>query len=217
LSCYHEFDVSFGLNELVKPILVPRKNNQQQVHILEDVVLKSSKTISKEYLKQQQELHENPGYGVASLTFAPLVAKIINDNKIQSVSDYGAGKKRLLEGLKKAGLKNIEYFPYDPAFPEYGEPRSADLVCCIDVLEHVEPTYVESVIRDLAAVTTKFGFFSVHVGAAGKTLSDGRNAHLIQEPSSWWLPKFCNFFDIMHLQTHNYHGPGFWFIVKAKP
>lgn len=174
------------------------------------------KTISEKYLKQQQELHNNPNYGVASLTFAPLIAKIIADNNLQSISDYGAGKKKLLEGLQKSGIKNIKYLPYDPVFPEYGEAKSAELVCCIDVLEHVEPAYVGNVIGDLSKITTNIGFFSIHTGAAGKILSDGRNAHLIQKPSSWWLPQFCKFFDIIHLQTHNYHGPGFWFIVKPK-
>ena len=95
------------------------------------------KTISEEYRKLQQELHENTNYGIASTNFAPIVSEIIKVFKINSLTDYGAGKKRLFESLEK--LNNIpkEYFPYDPAFPEYGEPKEADLVCCIDVLEHI--------------------------------------------------------------------------------
>jgi len=48
-------------------------------------------TISDEYLKLQQELHKNPSYGVASLQFTPLVAKLIKKINAVSVSDYGAG------------------------------------------------------------------------------------------------------------------------------
>jgi hypothetical protein len=50
-------------------------------------------TISSEYLGQQKILHENPNYGVASLSFAPIVADFIRQTGVQSVSDYGAGKK----------------------------------------------------------------------------------------------------------------------------
>ncbi|MCF8187115.1 MAG: hypothetical protein K9J28_09915 [Sulfuritalea sp.] len=53
------------------------------------------KTISEEYRAVQQALHVNPNYGVASTHFAPLVAEIIEHLKVQSISDYGAGKKRL--------------------------------------------------------------------------------------------------------------------------
>ena len=174
------------------------------------------KTISDKCLNQQKELHKNPNYGVASLSFAPLVANIMRDNKLNSISDYGARKKRLLEGLTKAGLVEFKYLPYDPAFPEYGLAKEAELVCCIDVLEHIEPKYLENVISDLANLTKQLGFFSIHTGAAGKVLPDGRNAHLIQKPTSWWLPKICRFFDVLHLQTHKLHGPGFWLIVNRK-
>jgi hypothetical protein len=44
-------------------------------------------------------------------------------------------------------------------------------------------------IAELAKITQNFGFFSIHMGPAGKILSDGRNAHLIQKPRSWWLSK----------------------------
>ncbi len=84
-------------------------------------------TISDEYRAQQVELHTNPAYGVASLAFAPLVAKLAVDNSIRSISDYGAGKKHLQTALQGAGLE-FDYRPYDPAFPEYGDPQEADMV-----------------------------------------------------------------------------------------
>jgi len=173
-------------------------------------------TITDEYRKLQQELHKNPNYGVASLSFAPIVADLIRQTGAKSISDYGAGKKNLLKGLAQAGITGLDYFPYDPAFPEYGEPKQADLVCCIDVLEHIEPDLIDNVVRDLSRITSRLGFFSVHLGPAAKVLSDGRNAHLIQKPSSWWLRKLVDYFEVVHLQTHQMMGNGFWIVVKRK-
>ena len=173
-------------------------------------------TITTEYLQQQRKLHQNPNYGVASLSFAPIVADIMRQTGCSSVSDYGAGKKRLLEGLRHAGVIPSSYLPYDPVFPEYGEPKTADLVCCIDVLEHIEPELIDNVIEELSNITTKLGFFSIHMGPAGKILDDGRNAHLIQQPSSWWLKKLINYFEILHLQTHQMMGNGIWLLVTRK-
>ena len=167
-----------------------------------------NETISADYLEQQRKLHENPNYGVASLSFAPIVADVMRQTGCKSVSDYGAGKRRLLEGLRQSGVEPTPYLPYDPVFPEYGEPKPADLVCCIDVLEHIEPDLVDNVILELSRVTTNLGFFSIHMGPAGKTLSDGRNAHLIQKPSSWWLKKLTDHFEILHLQSHQMMGKG---------
>ena len=113
----------------------------------------SEKTISIEYLNEQKILHKNQNYGVASLSFAPIVADLIRMQKIKSVSDYGAGKKNLLVGLNKAGIKGIDYFPYDPVFPEYGSAVKADLVCCIDVLEHIEPELIKNGLLDLKGIT----------------------------------------------------------------
>jgi hypothetical protein len=170
-------------------------------------------TISEAYRAQQVELHTNPNYGVASIAFAPIVAKLIVDNGIKSLSDYGAGKKNLQRALEPAGI-SVDYHPYDPAFPEYGDPQEADLVACIDVLEHIEPDRLDAVLDDLARIMPRIGFLSVHTGAAGKTLSDGRNAHLIQEPARWWLPRLCERFHIHHLQHHQLMGQGFWVVVS---
>lgn len=171
-------------------------------------------TFSEDYQRQQVELHKNPNYGIASLHFASLVADILRKTGAKSLSDYGAGKQNLLKALTEAGVTDLDYRPYDPAFPEYGPARPADLVCCIDVLEHIEPEFVDNVIEELAALTIGFGFFSIHMGPAGKVLSDGRNAHLIQQPSSWWLRKLANYFDVLELRTHNTMGRGFWVLVR---
>jgi len=177
--------------------------------------MKSSLTITEEYRKLQQELHLNPNYGVASLHFASMVAELIQQAGIKSISDYGAGKQNLIKALNKAGI-HPDYRPYDPVFPEYGSPTHADLVCCIDVLEHIEPDLIDNVLAELASITVNIGFFSIHMGPAAKVLSDGRNAHLIQKPSSWWLPKLSRHFDVMQLQSHQIMGNGFWVIVKGK-
>jgi hypothetical protein len=170
-----------------------------------------TQTISNEYLGLQSALHENPHYGVASLTYAPIIAQVFQSIGAHSVSDYGAGKCNLKVGLEKHGIAGFDYFPYDPVFPRYGEPKAADLVCCIDVLEHVEEEFLPNVIQDLVGITKAIGFFTVATGPAQKVLADGRNAHLIQKPSSWWLPKFLPYFNIEHLENDE---QGFWFIVR---
>lgn len=168
-------------------------------------------TISADYLEQQKQLHQNPNYGVASLQYAPLVVQVADVTGAKSISDYGAGKCNLKKKLDELGRGHLAYYPYDPAFPEYGEPRDADLVCCIDVLEHIEPDYLDAVLADLARITRRVGLFTVHTGPAVKHLPDGRNAHLTQQPASWWLPRLCAHFEIVEMQRL---PGGFWVAVE---
>lgn len=162
--------------------------------------------ITDQYRQEQQRLHDNPNYGVASVSFAPLVNQLIKLNQFVSLHDYGAGKRRLRDHIDV-----IDYSASDPAFPEYGPPRVADLTTCIDVLEHVEPSCLDAVLDDLQTIT-KVGFFTVHTGPAMKFLSDGRNAHLIQNPARWWLPKFCERWDILKVSPT---AGGFYVIVRV--
>ena len=171
------------------------------------------KTISKEYLELQKELHLNPNYGQASLKMAPILKKIYEDSNFKSISDYGAGKKNLQKKLIELGLKDFQCYPYDPVFPEYGLPKKADIVCCIDVLEHIEEEYLNNVLDELKNITINLGFFTIATIPAEKFLKDGRNAHLIQKPASWWLPLMCLRFEIEFLQNIPL---GFLLIVKPK-
>jgi len=169
-------------------------------------------TISADYLAQQKQLHQDVRYGTASVGYAPLIVDIVEASGFRSVCDYGAGKCRLGQALRRK-IKKFDYYPFDPAFPEYGPAKTAEIVACIDVLEHIEPEYLDQVITQLAKLTTHIGFFSIHTAPAKKVLADGRNAHLIQQPASWWMGKLLPHFDVIQLTPVK---RGFWVIVQSK-
>ena len=162
--------------------------------------------ISEAYKAEQQRLHAtNPNYGVASVEFAPRVSHLINQMGITDVLDYGAGKGRLGQSLEVNHPVTVTM--YDPGIPGLDDaPEAHEMVCCIDVLEHIEPEHLDAVLDDLARVTKTVGFFTIHTGPAVKVLSDGRNAHLIQKPASWWLPKIMERFELHAYNRVNSQG-----------
>lgn len=171
--------------------------------------------ISEEYRRMQEQLHENPNYGVASVQYAPIAAKIIQQAGITELLDYGAGKGRLGQTLRTMLPVMPQVQHYDPGVPEWAAPpRPSQFVCCIDVLEHIEPDYLDNVLDHLQSLVAKHGFFTVHTGPAIKTLPDGRNAHLIQQPPAWWLPRIMSRFELAVFQKM---PQGFWVAVERHP
>ena len=146
----------------------------------------SGPLITDEYRSQQAALHATGRYGRAAKAYARMVAQYMDRLKITSLLDYGCGSNRsLLTALPLPA--DVVYEGYDPCVPEYSaDPLPADLVVCIDVLEHIEPELLDNVLDHLASLCDPYGFFSIHLGPAAKTLPDGRNAHLIQQPPAWW-------------------------------
>ena len=162
----------------------------------------------------QEKLHENPDYGVASVGYAPIVAQLIQKLGVDELLDYGAGKGRLGMALREKIQWPLTIHHYEPAVTEWAaQPVPCRFVACIDVLEHIEPHLLDNVLDDLARVTAGIGIFSVHTSAAIKVLPDGRNAHLIQQPPSWWLPRFMERFDLV---TFNRVPHGFFVTVEPK-
>jgi hypothetical protein len=170
--------------------------------------------ISEEYRRMQSQLHENPAYGVASVGYAPLVADLLQATSSNEMLDYGAGKGRLGVALREHFKQPLKIHHYDPAIPQWSAPPApCDFVACIDVLEHIEPDLIDNVLDDLMRVTRGVGVFTVHTQPAVKLLPDGRNAHLIQRPAPWWLPKFLDRFELV---TFNRMPEGFWVGVERK-
>jgi hypothetical protein len=170
--------------------------------------------ISDDYRRQQEQLHTNPNYGVASVGFAPLVAQVLDHFGARALLDYGAGKGRLGMALKQNMPRPLTIIHYDPAVPEWAaRPAPCEFVACIDVLEHIEPPLLDNVLDDLKRVTAGVGMFTVHTRPAVKVLPDGRNAHLIQQPPAWWLPKLLERFELI---TFTRTDMGFWVVVERK-
>jgi len=169
--------------------------------------------ITPEYKAQQAKLHAIGNYGVTASKYGKTVSDIIDRVEINHVLDYGCGSNRsLTETLKPA--RNIVYQPYDPCVPEVSDdPVPADMVVCIDVLEHIEPALLDDVLDHLHSLTERALFVSINTGPAGKVLDDGRNAHLIQKPMAWWLPKL---FERYIIQTVQAAGPQEFFVI-AQP
>lgn len=167
-------------------------------------------TISEDYRGLNQKLHEeNKEYGTSGKKWTLQVLDMCKTLDTKDVLDYGCGKSTLANNLP------FSINQYDPAIPKYAaRPVKADLVVCTDVLEHIEPECLDDVLKDLSDLTRKVGFFVVATRPAAKTLADGRNAHLIQKPVEWWVPKLCEYFDLSMIQ--NLGGKEFLAIVEAK-
>ena len=165
--------------------------------------------ISPHYLEQNRRLHETGQYGASGGRWAGPVLQLCSDLGTRDVLDYGCGQRTLEKGLGFP-IRN-----YDPCIPGLDAPPGpADIVVCTDVLEHVEPECLDAVLDDLKRVTRNAGLFLIATRPAEKTLPDGRNAHLIQEPQSWWLTRLQQRFRVSQVREM----PGeFAVIVRAQP
>lgn len=150
--------------------------------------------ISDAYREQNKRLHQtNAHYGTSGMRWAPFIDRLVREEGYSSILDYGAGKQTLANALPHLPIKG-----YDPAMPGLDkQPEPADLVVCTDVLEHVEPERINSVIRHLAKVTRRKLFFSIATAPSKKTLADGRNAHLIVRQHDWWRHKLSLCFQVL--------------------
>lgn len=169
--------------------------------------------ITPTYQAEQARLHsERDDYGVASVQFAPIVSSLISRLEVDTVLDYGCGKGRLATALEPK--RTIEIEMYDPAVPRFMDaPGPAELVVCIDVLEHIEPELLDNVLDHIKQLAREYVFLTIHTGPAVKVLSDGRNAHLIQQGARWWLPKLLDRWGLMEAKTV---GHGIIFIGRVK-
>lgn len=162
--------------------------------------------ITPEYVALNRELHARGDYGVSGFKWAEPARKLCDLARTRDLLDYGCGQGTLARQLD---------FPvrlYDPCIPGLdAEPAPADIVACTDVLEHIEPGCLDEVLDDLKRVTRLYGLFVIATRPAMKVLSDGRNAHLIQQPWPWWHERLAARFHICEVQ----HLQGEFAVVVA--
>ena len=143
---------------------------------------------SPNYLELLQDVHN-----VYTKSFGNKVKKIkefeacIKKWKPRSILDFGCGKGALLQTLEKK-YPHINFIGYDPAVLDYNTlpTQKFDVVFCNDVLEHVEPLYIDKVLNFIQTHSNKYVWLRIDTQPATKVLLDGRNAHLIIEDEEWW-------------------------------
>ncbi len=167
--------------------------------------------VSPEYRLQLQKKHdENKEWGTTSHRYGDFISDIIQQYNVHELLDYGCGKG----ALKGAINVDLKYKEYDPGIKGKDKiPKPAAMVVCTDVLEHVEPICLKSVLDDLQRVTKAIAFIDICTVKAIHTLPDGRNAHLIIKDMAWWLPLILERFKLKML---NDNGTGFWMLLERQ-
>jgi 2-polyprenyl-3-methyl-5-hydroxy-6-metoxy-1,4-benzoquinol methylase len=154
-------------------------------------VIHAAERISAAYVEQQRALHARPnGYGSKGDAWAEHVEAMIDRFRATSVLDYGCGQGSLVRALRGVVSPAVRLSEYDPAiYGKNGTPTFADLVVCTDVLEHVEPDKLDRVLAHLKLLARTAVFAVIALRTSNKTLTDGRNAHLIVESAEWWTER----------------------------
>jgi hypothetical protein len=141
-----------------------------------------------QYRGQLAELHRKRKWGADGAKHTGIVRDLIEHYRPATILDYGCGENKLAESLAPAHRVS----GYDPGIPERAKmPKPCEMVVCTDVLEHVEPAKLDSVLDHLHRVTGKVGYFVISTKPANAVLPDGRNAHLTVQPSDWWLARLA--------------------------
>lgn len=153
--------------------------------------MKSSDLISPQYLAEQRLLHGRPeGYGGKGRRWSDMVLELaMRLPACQTILDYGCGQGSLALELRRRGVR-AKISEYDPAIEGKDRPPSpAHLVVCTDVLEHVEPEKIDAVLEHLWLLSVHGLFVVISLVETSKTLSDGRQAHILLRTERWWREK----------------------------
>lgn len=166
--------------------------------------LRTVDLISPQYQGLQRELHARPkAYGQRGYKWTAAVTDLIARFDAGSVLDYGCGQGTLIERLRQSGLRGVRWSEYDPAIAGKDQrPSFADLVVCTDVLEHVEPEKLNTVLAHLRMLARKAVFVVVATMDTAHVMADGRSTHLTIESGSWWQARVtANGFTVAEAET----------------
>lgn len=148
-----------------------------------------------DYIKQYKLLYKRKkNYGKTSIKLYDMLEKIINDLNILSVLDYGCGKSKLLDLIKKNS--KIKIFKYDPAIKKYSKltKNKTDLVICTDVLQHVPLYDLDRVLKEIKSKGIYILFYIKCTNHKTK-LPNGTYANCTVYDKKWWLEKLSNYYD----------------------
>jgi predicted O-methyltransferase YrrM len=189
------FTDKWGCNKILEAMgvdyeVLPLKDPLAQGGTVQMVIVRGESAppetyYSYAYIVGQRAMHEAyPSYGRTAAKWGARARSLVERYRPATILDYGCGK-----GALKAQLNGFEgrLEEYDPGIEGKGAPPApADLVFCIDVLEHIEPEHLRAVLNHIRSLTRQAVFFTIATREARKCLPDGRNTHLILKSAGEW-------------------------------
>ena len=148
--------------------------------------------LSTEYKKILNQINETGPFGKRSKT-PKFLENFIQIVSPKSILDFGCGKGKLVEHLQST-YPNIAVSGHDPGNIEFDNSLDSvfvDLLISTDVLEHIEPEFIDSTLKYLSK-KSRYVYHLIALSPSRLVLPDGRNAHLILESKEWWRKKFLD-------------------------
>lgn len=147
--------------------------------------------ISEQYKKFLTDLHSKNRFTEKNYWYLDFKNFISNESLPTSLIDFGCSHGALIQKIKQDFPKIQTVDGYDPGVIEFqNKPnRKYDMLVSTDVIEHIEPEFLDETLRYIDSLYTKTAWIIIACYPAKKSLPDGRNAHLIIEPPSWWIEK----------------------------
>lgn len=166
--------------------------------------------ITEEYRRILEQEHAKKPWGTMAYMMGETIDQWRRRVGTEQVLDYGCGSNHGYRTWLNEQNISIDLQEYDPGIAEYSKwPEPADLVICIDVLEHVEPQYVDRVLDHLKILAGQAVLLTVTTTLAKRVLSNGWNAHISTHNPTWWQREFES-----RWRTHKIHvmpdGVRFW-------
>ena len=142
--------------------------------------------LTTQYVNQLKHLHRTTDFGSGGAKVPKVLQPYLSN--VKSLLDFGCGKGKFSQTIKDFN-SNINVYSYDPVTAPIELPEQVDVVYSSDVLEHVEPEFIDDTLDVLFNIATKYQYHLIACHPAKKKLQDGRNAHLIIKEPKWWKQK----------------------------
>ena len=183
---------------------------QVRLFLMADVISDKQRDLNRALHVGDQAFGSRADAGGLTGRLPKAIQRIHEAGYCQSVLDYGTGKGSLVKRLRMELPDAIKVHGYDPAvFDFQTKPKeSSDILTCLDVLEHVDIDTVDTVLEDIHELTSRFCFLIIDLQPSVRTLSDGRNAHILLAPHDWWLCRISRLFSSV-TSFVIYHKAGF--------
>lgn len=150
--------------------------------------------ISEGYRNLLLQLRQNrPSYGSTAYKHAADVRDFAEQLQAKTILDYGCGAGTLGSASE---MQKFDVIGYDPAVKgkEVLPEVSFDVVACIDVMEHVEESYVTDVLEQIYSKAQSGVYLLISLVPAKHILPNGENAHITLYPAHEWFERLTEFF-----------------------